>query len=142
MVRGHGLYTFTATGLPTGLSTNRGTILSGYANGEWLRSDDTVSDHRQRLGTRERLNCSVTVSVAGHRLVARWITAVQGVAITPVTLSAQREEQGTGYTFTARGCPADWSYLDWLGTISGTPTVSGTFSYTVTITEAPETRER
>src|ERR1019366_6845713 len=59
--------------------------------------------------------------------------AVQGVAITPVTLTGSG---GTGgpYTFSATGLPAGIT-MSTSGTISGTPTVNGTFNYTVTITD-------
>jgi len=61
------------------------------------------------------------------------ITAVQGLAITPVTLTGSG---GTGgpYTFSATGLPAGVT-MSSSGTISGTPTVSGTFNYTVTVTD-------
>ena len=62
------------------------------------------------------------------------IVAEQGVPITPVTLSASGGA-GPPYTFTATGLPTGLS-ISSSGTISGTPTVSGTFSYTVTITDS------
>ena len=42
---------------------------------------------------------------------------------------------GTGYTFSAAGLPARLT-MSSNGTISGTPTVSGTFPYTVTVTDS------
>ena len=62
------------------------------------------------------------------------IVAEQGVAIIPVTLTATGGS-GAPYTFTATGLPAGLS-ISSTGTISGTPTVNGTFSYTVTITDS------
>ncbi|MGB8012320.1 MAG: putative Ig domain-containing protein, partial [Terriglobales bacterium] len=62
------------------------------------------------------------------------IVAEQGVPITPVTLTASGGA-GAPYTFSATGLPAGLS-ISSTGTISGTPTVSGTFNYTVTITDA------
>ncbi len=62
------------------------------------------------------------------------IVAEQGVPITPVTLTASGGA-GPPYTFTATGLPTGLS-ISPSGTISGTPTVSGTFSYTVTITDS------
>jgi hypothetical protein len=58
---------------------------------------------------------------------------VQGVAITPVTLTGSGGAGGP-YTFSATGLPAGLT-MSSVGTISGTPTVSGTFNYTVTITD-------
>ena len=59
------------------------------------------------------------------------INATQGVPIIPVTLTATGGA-GPPYTFTATGLPTGLS-LSPGGTISGTPTVGGTFPYTVTI---------
>lgn len=61
------------------------------------------------------------------------INALSGVAIAPVQL------EGTGgaggpYTFSATGLPAGLT-LSSSGVLSGTPTVEGTFSYTVTVTD-------
>ena len=62
------------------------------------------------------------------------INAVLGVAITPVTMAASGGT-GTGYTFSATGLPAGLTMAS-NGTITGTPTVSGTFSYTVTVRDS------
>jgi hypothetical protein len=61
------------------------------------------------------------------------INAMQGVPITPVTLVASGGCGGP-YTFVAVGLPNGLT-MSSSGTISGTPSVSGTFSYTVTITD-------
>ncbi len=61
------------------------------------------------------------------------IVAEQGVPITPVTLTGSGGA-GPPYTFTATGLPPGLSISSG-GTISGTPTASGTFNYTVTITD-------
>src|SRR5206468_8050685 len=61
------------------------------------------------------------------------ITTVQGIAITPVTVAGSGGAGGP-YTFSATGLPAGLTMSSG-GTISGTPTVSGTFNYTVTITD-------
>src|SRR5204863_409753 len=61
------------------------------------------------------------------------INAVQGFPIAPVTMTGSG---GTGgpYTFSATGLPAGLTMAS-DGTISGTPTVNGSFSYTVTVTD-------
>jgi len=59
---------------------------------------------------------------------------VQGVAITPVTMVGSGGAGGP-YTFTATGLPAGLT-MSSSGTISGTPTVSGTFNYTVTVKDS------
>jgi uncharacterized repeat protein (TIGR01451 family) len=62
------------------------------------------------------------------------ITAVQGMPITPVTMVGSGGVGGP-YTFSATGLPAGL-IVSSSGTISGTPTVSGTFSYTVTVKDS------
>ena len=62
------------------------------------------------------------------------ITAVQGVANTPVTMGGSGGAGGS-YQFSAKGLP-DGLTMSEDGTISGTPTVSGTFDYTITIKDA------
>jgi len=62
------------------------------------------------------------------------INAVQGNAITPVTMVGSGGLGGP-YTFTATGLPAGLS-ISSAGVISGTATVSGTFNYTVTVTDS------
>src|SRR5262249_16999965 len=90
----------------------------------------TVTDSAGNKGT---FNCSVTVlpPVSANCVV---INAVQGVAITPVTMVASGGVGGP-YTFSATGLPAGLT-MSSTGTISGTPTVTGTFNYTVTIKDA------
>jgi choice-of-anchor A domain-containing protein len=62
------------------------------------------------------------------------INAIQGVAITPVKMVASGGI-GTRYTFSATGLPAGLTMAS-DGTISGTPTVSGTFPYKATVTDS------
>src|ERR1035438_7960939 len=123
-------YTFTATGLPAGLSISSSGTISGTptVNGTFNYTV-TVKDASGNTGT---LNCSVTVAPPPSATCAV-ITAIQGVAITPVTMVGSGGA-GAPYTFTASGLPAGIT-MSTGGTISGTPTVSGTFSYTVTVTD-------
>ena len=124
-------YTFTATGLPAGLTMSAGGTISGTptVSGTFPYTV-TVTDSAGNEGS---FNCSVTVipPVSATCVV---INAVQGVAITPVTMTASGGT-GTGYTFVATGLPAGLT-MSAGGTISGTPTVSGTFPYTVTVTDS------
>jgi hypothetical protein len=125
-------YTFTATGLPAGLSiSSTGTISGTPTVGGTFPYTVTVKDSAGNTGT---VSCSVTVAYTPITGTCASITAVKGVAITPVTMTASGGT-GTGYTFTATGLPAGLS-ISSTGTISGTPTVTGTFNYTVTITDS------
>lgn len=90
----------------------------------------TITD---KCGNKGTLNCSVTVlpPVSANCVT---INAVKGVAITPVTMVGSGG-CGSPYTFSASGLPTGLSMAP-NGTISGTPTVTGTFSYTVTVTDS------
>ncbi len=74
--------------------------------------------------------CTITIpTVPSASCVV--INATQGTAIAQATLTGSGGAGGP-YTFTATGLPAGLS-ISSAGVISGTPSVSGTFPYTVTI---------
>ncbi|MGO9338732.1 MAG: putative Ig domain-containing protein, partial [Terracidiphilus sp.] len=125
-----GPYTFTATGLPSGLSISSGGTISGTPTVTGtFNYTVTITDAAGHTGT---LKCSVTV-VPPVTANCGCTTATEGVAISPVTLTGSGGSGGP-YTFTATGLPAGLT-LSSSGVLSGTPTVSGTFSYTVTVTD-------
>src|SRR5208283_2619903 len=126
-----GPYTFTATGLPTGLTISTGGVISGTptVNGTFPYVV-TIKDSAGNAGT---LNCSVTVNGAPAAACAS-ITAVQCSAITQATLTGSGGVGGP-YTFTATGLPTGLT-ISTGGVISGTPTVNGTFPYVVTIKDS------
>jgi hypothetical protein len=126
-----GSYTFTATGLPAGVSMSSSGTISGTptVNGRFSYTV-TVKDSCGNTGT---FNCSVTVNPPPSASCVT-INAVQGVAITSVTMVGSGGCGGP-YTFSATGLPAGLS-MSTGGTISGTPTASGTFSYTVTVKDS------
>lgn len=123
-------YTFTATGLPSGLSMSTGGTISGTptATGTFAYSV-TVKDKGGNAGT---FNCSVTVGGTPTASCVA-ITALKSKAIAPAQLVGSGGAGGA-YTFSATGLPAGLS-ISSSGVISGTPTVSGTFTYTVTVTD-------
>jgi hypothetical protein len=61
------------------------------------------------------------------------VNATEGVPITPVQMTGSGGAGGP-YTFSASGLPAGLT-MSSAGVISGTPSVSGTFTYTVTVTD-------
>jgi hypothetical protein len=125
-----GPYTFSATGLPAGVTMSPSGTISGTptVSGTFPYTV-TVKDSCGNTGT---VNCSVTVNPPPTANCVT-ITPVQGVAITLVTMVGSGGCGGP-YTFSATGLPAGLTMSSG-GTISGTPTVSGTFPYTVTITD-------
>jgi hypothetical protein len=126
-----GPYTFSATGLPPGVTmASNGTISGTPTASGTYNYTVTVTDSAGNQGT---VHCSVTVNqpVSGTCVS---ITAVQGVAITPVTMTGSGGAGGP-YTFSASGLPPGVTMAS-NGTISGTPTASGTYNYTVTVTDS------
>jgi len=124
-------YTFTASGLPGGLTMSpTGTIsgtpsASGTFNYSFIITDS--------CGNKSTNNCSVTV-ITPPSANCVTINAVVGKSIIPVTL------MGTGgcstnYSFTASGLPGGLT-MSPTGTISGTPSASGTFTYSFIITDS------
>jgi hypothetical protein len=127
-----GPYTFTATGLPAGLTiSSSGTISGTPTVSGTFNYTVTVTDSAGNKGT---VNCSITVSATPVSATCLNIDAVQGTAITPATMVGSGGAGGP-YTFSATGLPAGLT-MSSNGTISGTPTVKGTFNYTVTITDS------
>ena len=133
-----GAYTYSATGLPPGLTMSSSGVISGTptASGTFnytVTITDTGGNQGSgRCSHQSTLSCSITVAPAVSATCVS-IDAVQGNAIVSATLVGSG---GTGpYTFTATGLPSGLS-ISSAGVISGTPTVSGTFSYTVTITDS------
>lgn len=123
-------FTFSADTLPAGLTLN---TFTGAVTGTPTAAGSF------NIRVTDANNFSTTTAcpyiiwpAVGASCVA--ITAVQGLAITPVTMTATGGT-GSGYTFSATGLPAGLT-MSSTGTISGTPVVSGTFSYTVTITDS------
>ena len=129
---GIGPYTYSvATGtLPAGLSLNAST---GAVTGTPTAAGTFTIKATDHLGNVATTTCPITINPAISATCVA-INAVQGVAITPATMSASGGT-GTGYTFTATGLPAGLT-MSAGGTISGTPTASGTFSYTVTVKDS------
>jgi hypothetical protein len=125
-----GPYTFSATGLPAGLTMSSSGTISGTptATGTFNYTV-TIKDNAGHTGT---VNCSVTIAPPVSTGCVS-ITAMVGVPITPVQLTGSG---GTApYTFSATGLPPGLT-LSSSGLLSGTPTQSGTFKYTVTISDS------
>ena len=128
-----GPYTFTATGLPAGVTiSSSGTISGTPTVSGTFNYTVTITDSKGNKGT---VNCTITVSAPPPvKSTCVCSSGQEGVAITPVTMVGSGGVGGP-YTFTATGLPAGVT-ISSSGTISGTPTVSGTFNYTVTVTDS------
>lgn len=135
---GTGSYTFALTGgsLPVGLTLNTSTgLISGTpTSGTTFSFTTRVTDNSGNSAVLPvSSTCGITLTTSSPTTTCVSISATQGQAITPVTLVGQ-QGAGAPYTFSATGLPAGL-HIAANGTISGTPTVAGTFNYTIYVTD-------
>ena len=124
-----GPYTFSATGLPSGLTmASNGAISGAPTVTGTFNYTVTITDSGGNTGT---VNCSVTVNPPLSVTCAATSTGEVGVAFNsgPMTITG-----GTApYTFSVVGTlPAGLTLNTSTGAVTGTPTSSGTFSIQVT----------
>ena len=124
-------YTFASSDLPAGLSMASNGSISGTpsASGNFTYHV-TVTDGAGHTGT---ISCSLTVAPPPTAvcLVLTGLTQGSPFSTGPMTGSGG---SGSGYTFASSDLPAGLSMAS-NGSISGTPSVSGNFTYHVTITD-------
>ncbi len=123
---------FTEENLTTSTVARWADINADNLNGNVLviaaLASDTSAEDQFKIS---KLDIACTPAVAIRTASCVTISASQFVAITPATLIGAGGA-GSPYTFTATGLPAGLT-ISSAGVISSTPTVSGTFNYTVTI---------
>ncbi|HJP78456.1 MAG TPA: Ig domain-containing protein [Pseudonocardiaceae bacterium] len=130
-------YTFSATGLPAGLSINSAGLVSGTPSAAGTSSVTvTAKDSTGATGSTtfswtitSVTGGSVTVANPGDQEDWEWFD------ITPVQISATASDGGS-LTYAATGLPDGLSIDSSTGSISGAPLTPGTYSVKVTATEA------
>lgn len=124
-------YTWTATGLPTGLSVSSSGAITGTptALGVFTVSV-TVTDS---AGTTAAASLSLTVNPAPVTITTTGITPP--VIGTSFSVGFSATGGTPPYTWTATGLPGGVT-MSPNGTLSGTPTSTGTFPITVAVTDA------
>jgi len=125
-------YSFTAAGLPNGLTINAAGLISGTptSSGTYTvtaTATDSVNATASTSFTWTVNNAPVTVSNPGSQ------SNVVNQAIAPLQLTASGG--ASPYTFTAAGLPAGLT-ITTTGVISGTPTARGTYTVTATATDS------
>ena len=125
--------TYSATGLPAGLSINAGTgTISGTPTTAGSNSVTvTATDNSGATGSATfswTVTNTVSVTSPGNQ------SSASGTAITPLPIVAS-DSGGSALTYSATGLPAGLSINAGTGTISGTPTTAGSNSVTVTATD-------
>ncbi len=122
--------TWSATGLPAGLSINSstGTITGTPTTAGTSSVTIKATDGSGYSGTASfTWTTSNTVSVANPGSQS----SITGSAISAVTNSATDSQSGATLTWSATGLPAGLSINSSTGTITGTPTTAGTSSVTI-----------
>jgi putative Ig domain-containing protein len=129
--------TYSATGLPAGLSINSSTgLISGTpttagTNSVTVTATDTTGAHGSATFTwtiSSTVGNTVTVTNPGSQ------TGTVGTAAS-LQIAATDSASGQTLTYSATGLPAGLSISSTTGLISGTPTTAGTYSVTVTATD-------
>jgi hypothetical protein len=127
-------YTFTATGLPAGLSISAAGVISGTptatATGTvTITLTDSTAPNHSTATTSLPLSIGTGLGITTSSLPVGLV----GVAYTPFQMGATG---GTSpYTFTGTGLPAGLS-ISAAGVVSGTPTAAGSGNASITVTDS------
>ena len=128
-------YTWSATGLPTGMSINPSTgalggtpTIAGIFNPQFSLSDSTSTVISENL--------PLMISLPGTTFSPLSLPAgTIGVAYGPVTFSTNAGT-GAGYTWSATGLPTGMSINPSTGVLGGTPITTGSFNPQFTATDS------
>ena len=129
--------TYTATGLPAGLSISSSGSVTGTPTAAGTSSVTVTA--KDATGATGSTTFSWTVHTGGANTVTVTSPGAQsgtvGTAISPLQVHASDSATGQSLTYTATGLPAGLS-ISSSGSVTGTPTSAGTSSVTVTAKDA------
>jgi Tfp pilus assembly protein PilV len=125
-------FTWTVTGLPTGLTASSSGLISGTPTVDGTFSVTVRLQDATGARTRRTYNLVIAkpLAITGPAALADW-TVTRDYPDTQVTAG----DGVAPFTWTMSGAPAGLS-IDSSGVISGTPTAGGTFAVTVWVTDA------
>lgn len=128
---GEAPYTWSATGLPAGLTMNSAGVISG--------TPTSTSAATATVTIKDANNKSISRTYAFTPRAALAITTTLASPVkmtTTVSASATATGGKTGYTYSATGLPTGVSINASSGAITGKPTATGNFSTVITVTDA------
>jgi len=134
---GNGTYTWaTPTGLPTGMTSSASgatlTISGTPTAAGTFTVGLSVSDTESPAKT---TTASITITVSAPALSLAGGTLGTGTVGTAYTATVTATGGAGTFTYSATGLPGGLAINSLTGTISGTPTASGSFTVTVTVTD-------
>jgi hypothetical protein len=125
--------TWSALGLPTGLSISSAGLITGTPTTTGTYSVTvTATDNFGAMGAADftwAITGNVAVANPGNK------SSISGTAISALANTATDTQAGAGFTWAATGLPTGLSITPATGAITGTPTVAGTYTVNVTATD-------
>jgi phosphatidylserine/phosphatidylglycerophosphate/cardiolipin synthase-like enzyme len=131
--------TYTANGLPTGLSINSSTgLISGTPTTSGSYTTVVTATDSTGTAAEAAFNWSVTGGTTGNKVTVTSPGSQTGTVGTAASLqiSASDSASGQSLTYSASGLPAGLSISSSTGLISGTPSASGSNSVTVSASDS------
>ncbi len=126
--------TFSATGLPTGLSINSSSgAITGTPSAGGSFSPTITATDSEGLTAQASFTWTITNTVSVTNPGSQ--SSVTGSAITALTNSATDSQSGATLTWSATGLPGGLTINSGTGTVSGTPTAAGSNSVVIKATD-------
>lgn len=130
-------YTWSATGLPPGLSMDgAGNITGTPTTGGSYPVTITLTDTATANAHVSTVSVDLTLVISSNPDITTTTLAAGAEVDTAYSTTIEASGGTPGYTWSATGLPSFLSINSGTGVISGTPTTDGTYTFTVRVTDA------